>query len=131
VALELKRVGEVTVVCDADLVNGGDKDVTYAIRHITVEKYREIANRHTRRVPNRRTHQMVEETDDLAVNDEQFDYALSDWTGVVDAKKQPLPCTMDNKALLDPVRRSAIMLRAGANEVVAPEVREESFRPTA
>lgn len=131
-ALKLRREGDVSTVSDADLITGGDKDVSYEVRHITVEKYREIVKKHTKRVPNRRTHQMEEELDYLAIADEQLDYALSGWTGVFDEDMNPLPCVAEHKALLDPTRRQAILDRAGANDVVtAAETRDHSFRAPA
>jgi phospholipid N-methyltransferase len=131
-ALQLRQAGEVSTVSDADLVADGDKDVTYQIRHLTIEQNREFVKQCTKRVPNKRTHQMEDVTDWEEVSDTQFDYVLADWANIQDSAKQPLACTKENKALLDGGRRLAIMTRAGINEVnTAAERRGESFRPSA
>jgi len=130
-ALELKQVGDLITVCDADLVPDGDKDTTYSIRHLTIEKNRELRRKHTKRKPNPRTHVMEDETDEYALSDEQFDYALADWKGVV-AGGEAVPCTRDHKMLLDGLRRDAILRKAGLNEIAAVgEARKESFRSVA
>jgi hypothetical protein len=128
-ALQLRQAGELLTVCDADLVADGDKDTSYQIRHLTIEKNRELVRQCTKRVPNKRTHQMDDVTDWEAVSDVQFEYVLADWVGVEDAEGHPLDCTPANKALIDGGRRLAIMSRAGVNEVMAAaERRSDSFR---
>ena len=130
-ALELKTADEITTVTDAELVPEGDKDTTYDIRHLTTDKHREIVKRHTQKVPNKRTHQRDDVTDLEAVSDALLDYAIADWKGIVSAG-QPVPCTLDYKLLLDGPRKTAILERAGMNEVTAaPERRAESFRSPA
>ena len=130
-AVELKDDGDIDVVSDADLVPGGDKDTSYNVRHITIEKNREIVAKNTKPIPNRRTHVMEPTTDWQAVNDDLLDYAISDWRGIV-AKGEPLPCTRENKMKLDALRRDALLQKSGLNEVqAAPERRAESFRPVA
>ena len=128
-ALELRQDGELTWVTDAELVPDGDAGTRYQIRHVTIEKNRELLKLCTTRKPNRRTGQMDEHTDYAKLNDEQFDYALAEWEGV-EAGGEPLKCVWQNKKLLDGQRRDAILIRAGLNEIAsAPERREESFRP--
>lgn len=126
-ALTLTQAGHITTRTDADLVPGGDKDTSYQIRHITIEKFRELTTAHTDQIPNRRTQQREERIDLMGLNDAQLDFALLDWTGVLDSHGAPLPCTRENKMLLDAGRRQAICGYATANDI-APEVREESFR---
>ena len=130
-ALNLKTLDAIEEIKDSDLVPDGDKETVYKIRHITIEKNREVVKRHTRKVPNRRTHTQDSVTDYEAVGDELLDYVLVDWSGVV-SDGTPLPCTTDNKLLLDGVRRAALLEKAGMNEVqAAPERRAESFRAPA
>lgn len=130
-ALNLKTLEAVDEVNDSDLVPEGDRETSYKIRHITIEKNREVVREHTKKVPNRRTHQPDNVTDWEAVGDALLDYALVDWSGVV-ANGKSVPCTTENKMLLDGVRRAALLERAGMNEVqAAPERREQSFRAPA
>jgi hypothetical protein len=129
--LELKSADEITPVTDAELVADGDKDTTYSLRHITTDKHREIVKANTDKVPNRRTHQRDDVVNWEAVQDDLVDYAIADWSGVV-AKGQPVPCERVYKLLLDGPRKTAILERAGMNEVAAaPERRAESFRAPA
>lgn len=128
--LELKTTAGTLVVTDADLVPEGAKDVTFTLRHITIEKNREVVAQHTTKVPNRRTHQRDDVTNWEAVGDALLDYALTAWTGVW-ADGAEIPCTTENKLLVDGVRRAALLEKAGMNEVqAAPERKERSFRPT-
>jgi hypothetical protein len=127
-ALELKTADDEVVVSDADLVAGGDKDTSYTIRFLTIEKNRELVKQHTKKVPNRRTHQMEDDTNWEAVSDAQFDYVLKDWKGVR-VKGADVPCVPQFKQLVDGTRRGALLVKAGLNEVMAaPERRAESFR---
>jgi hypothetical protein len=126
--LELKTEADVTPVLDSDLVPDGAKDVTYYIRHLTKEVYREIVKSHTQKVPNRRTHQKEDVTDWQAVTDAQLDYALTKWDGVNIGGKAA-ECNAETRQLLDGPRVLAILDRAGANEIAsAGEGRAESFR---
>ena len=130
-ALELKTDDDITQYTDAELVPDGDKDTVYFVRHLTPETLAEMLKRHTKKVPNRRTHQRDDVTDREALMKEQLDYALTDWSGVI-SKGVPLKCTPEAKRLLDAVRQVAILDKAGLNTVVAtPESRAESFRETA
>jgi hypothetical protein len=126
--IELKEAGETERVCDADLVPDGDKETFYTLRHVTKEVHRDIVTMNTTKVPNRRTHTRDDVVDWTKVSDDQLDYALVGWEGVLKGGK-PLPCTTENKRLLDGPRSAAILDRAGANEVTrAGEARAESFR---
>jgi hypothetical protein len=63
-----------------------------------------------------------------AVSDDLLDYVIAGWSGII-AKGEPLPCVKVNKLLLDGPRKTAILERAGMNEIAAaPERRAESFR---
>lgn len=129
--LNLKTDDDVTPVLDSDLVLDGDKGTTYFVRHLTKDKHREIVAQHTKKVPDKRTHQRVDKTDWDAVSDALLDYALTKWEGVQVAGVD-VPCEMTFKKLLDAARATAILERAGMNEIAAaPERREESFRTTA
>jgi len=127
-ALELKSEGDLSVVSDADLVADGDKETTYTLQHLTTEKHREFVRKHTSKVPNKRSHQMEERTDWEKVSDDLLDYVITAWSGIV-AKGSALECVRVNKLLLDGPRKTAILDRAGMNEIAAaPERRAESFR---
>ena len=56
-----------------------------------------------------------------------IDYVLVDWKGV-NHQGKPFPCTRENKALLDAVRRNALLGAAGLNQARVQEVRDQSFR---
>jgi hypothetical protein len=130
-ALELKDDDEITTKTDEELVSGGDPGTTYGIRHLTLEKIRDIQKANTTKVPNRRTHQRDDVINWEGVNDAMLDHALASWTGIV-SKGKPLDCVLANKKKLDAIRRAAILEVAGMNEVqTAPESREESFRAPA
>ncbi len=120
-------------VCDADIpgIADGDKDTTYTLRPIAVDDYREIVKANSVDVIDRRTHQKTKQTDWEKVNDDQIDFVLVAWTGIV-VKGQPAECSRANKLKLDGVRRQALCDRAGINQIQrAPEVRAESFRESA
>lgn len=130
-ALELKTADDITTITDAELVPEGDKETSYDLRHLTTEKHREIVKANTSKVPNKRTHQRDDVVDWEAVSDDLLDYAIAGWSGIV-SKGEPLPCVKANKLLLDGPRKSAILERAGMNEIAAaPERRAESFRDPA
>lgn len=119
-----------TVTDDALGVQGGDKDTSYTLRPLTRETYREIIQRHTKKVPNRRTHQMDEVTDHPAAGDDLLDYAVVAWSGILLGGAEA-PCTRENKLKLDLPRASALLDKAGLGEVTsfgAAERRAESFR---
>lgn len=130
-AVVLQNPSETWTVKDSEIIADGDKDTTYTLRALTKVKYREVIRRHTRKVPNRATRAMEDQTDHEAVSDELLDYALVDWTGVV-AGGVTAPCTTENKNILDPRRQSAILDAAGLNQIQeAPARKAESFREPA
>jgi hypothetical protein len=115
---------EITVL-DSELITGGDSETSYTLRKITPEKQRELVDKHTRRGNNRR-----QETIDVdRLQEDQLDYALTAWKGVLDRGK-PADCSRENKiGGLDLERRVAIITRASITDVVAAqEARAESFR---
>lgn len=127
-ALELKTDDDSTTITDADLMPDGDKETSYTIRHLTTAKHREIVKAHTKKVPNKHTHQREDVTDWEAVSDDLIDYVLTGWHNVI-ASGQQVACTLANKLLLDGPRKKAILELAGMNEIAAaPERRAESFR---
>jgi hypothetical protein len=128
-AVELKTDEDVSTITDADLMGPvGDKDTTYQVQHITPKKHAEIVRQHTKRAPNKRTHQMDEIIDWEAVGEALLDYVVKGWSGIT-YKGEPLPCTLEFKLRLDAPRRSRLLDVAGMNEVAAaPERRAESFR---
>jgi hypothetical protein len=114
---------------DLDKVDNGDETTTYTLRQITPAINRELHNKHTTKTPNKKTHQMEESTDSVALLDDMVDYAVVEWTGILD-DGQPAPCTTENKRMLDTPRKIALLKVAGLNQIAA-EVRAESFRATA
>ena len=127
-ALELKDESATWTITDADLIQGGDKETTYTIRRLTLEKHREIRRRHTSKPTYRRQYEHVNEE---AFQDDLFDYVLVGWSGVIVNGKEA-PCDSAHRALLDVPRRIQILDAAGMNEIRAQEdARDASFRATA
>jgi hypothetical protein len=116
-------------VCDADLVEGGDKETTFTLRHITTEQHQDIVDRYTKDTWTKR-HQKEKVYDHVAIQRELLDFVLVGWAGVVSlGTNTPIPCEIDAKLLLDVNRKTAIIERAGGNEIVSPaEAKERSFR---
>lgn len=119
-------------VKDSELpIPDGDPNTTYFIRSITKHKYREVFKKHTKRVPDKQSRAMVDQTNSTAVADELFNYALADWSGVT-LHGEPVPCNDETRAMLDSVRTAAILDVAGIGAVQgAPEQKKESFREPA
>ncbi len=120
-------------VKDSELPNvpDGDEKTIYTVRSITKATYREVTKRHTKKVVSKRDRGMVEETNWQAVSDDLLDYALVGWTCVV-LRGDPVPCTMEYKALLDSVRSQALLDAAGIGQVEAAAAqRKASFREPA
>jgi hypothetical protein len=114
---------------DLDDVAGGDPGTVYTVRQITPDINRALAEKNTIKVPNRKTHRMDSEVDNVALLDDLIDYAILDWTGILD-NGEPAPCTRENKVLLDQPRKLALLSVSGLNRKAA-EVRAESFRQPA
>jgi hypothetical protein len=128
-AVQLLDEGKTRDVKDSDLpIPDGDPNTVYTIREITKATYRKFIKDHTKKVPNRQTRGMVEETDFQAVSDDLLDWALVKWSGVTLGGVE-VSCTSENKALLDTVRSSAILDIAGIGQVEeGPALRKASFR---
>jgi hypothetical protein len=131
-AKQLQEAGAQFTVKDSDLLQDGDKDTTYTLRHLTREKHREIQAEHTEKVINKRTHQREDRTDWAAVTDALVDYVIVGWAGVL-YRGQPAPCDREHKMLLDAPTTDAILERAGLNAITGArdeeaEIREASFR---
>lgn len=123
-ALELLDDSKTIEVTDAEIVDGGDKDTTYTIRKITQARQREFRKRNTRPGNYRRDEAINHD----GLQDDQIDYALVAWSGVV-ANGQPVPCERSYKLRLDIVRKVAILDRACIADVVAAEeAKDKSFR---
>jgi hypothetical protein len=118
-------------VSDADLVDSGDTDTTFTLRHITTEQHQDIVDRHTKETWTKR-HQKEKVYDHAAIQRELLDFVLVAWSGVVMlGTHTPIPCEIEAKLLLDVNRKMAIIERAGGNEIVSPaEAKADSFRPT-
>lgn len=124
-AVRLLNEDDEITVTDAEIVEDGDKETTYTLRKITPETQRKIRKANTRAANHRRAESVNWE----AITDDQLDFALKAWTGVVDEGK-PVPCERDYKLRLDPVRKGALLERAGLSDIVAAEeARDHSFRP--
>jgi hypothetical protein len=123
-AIRLLNADERVTVLDSELLENGDKDTSYTIRKLTPEAQREIVKRNTRPGNFRKG----DTVNWQKVQDDQIDYIVEDWTGIK-AGAEAAPCTRANKLLLDPVRKVALIDRAGLQEIEAVEAdRQESFR---
>lgn len=118
------------VVRETDLedVTRPDPDVTYTIRHITEEKWRELQKRHTTYVLNKQTGKRDPVVAWDALSDDAVDYLLCEWTGIV-SKGQPVPCERAFKLKLDGTVKAALFATARTNQTSA-EDRSASFRAT-
>ena len=134
-AVEVRRVGDVVEVSDADLdgVDGGDQETSYQLRTITADKIRELQAPYLKQRFNKRTHKLedvpLSREDESSFAADILDYVILDWSGIV-YQGQPLACIREHKVLLDMPRRTALLEVAGLNKAgAAAEVaREESFR---
>lgn len=126
--VQLSHGDQRVTVTDAEIVSGGDTDTTYTIRLITREARREIVRKHT---PARFNNGRRDEMNSEAISEDLVDYVLVAWTGIL-FDGQPADCSRTNKLLLDQLRLSALLERAGLSQVIAAEVAQsESFRPPA
>jgi hypothetical protein len=119
-------------VQDTDLVTDGDPEVVYTIRRLSLPRTRQLFETHKRKKRNG-------DVDVLEVNDDQLDYILVGWKGIVDRDGKELPCTRETKlgdlkqglrGLPGPRRRRLIELAENA-ERVAEEAKQKSFREPA
>lgn len=118
--LIVKDPGKPFEVRDADLegVEDTDPDTVYTLRPLTRDTILEIEAKHTKRRPNRVTHQMEDVLDQRAALEDKLDYILLDWAGVVYESGEPVPCTRDAKlACINGARQVALFRLADVNRV--------------
>jgi hypothetical protein len=130
--LQLLSDETVIEVCDKDLggIVGPCEDVTYKVRQLPQPVARELAKKHTKRVPNPSTHRMDELVNNDALLDDAIDYIVVGWSGVNYPNGQPADCTRENKVQgLDAARKMALSNIAASNQSAA-ESRADSFRGT-
>lgn len=132
-ARQILTADETFEVRDSDLgLPDGDPETVYVLRPLLTETHREIVKRHTTQVLNKFTHQREPVVNSEAAVDEIYDYVLVDWRGIVDRTGAPVACTPETKRGLGTAIRTALLERAGMNQIKAPEVVEqESFRGAA
>lgn len=120
-------------VRDSELgLQDGDPETVYILRPLLTETHREIVKKHTTYVLNKVTHQKDAVTNTDAVVDDIYDYVLVDWRGIVDAAGKAVPCDSVSKRGLGTVIRTALLERAGLNQIKSPtEQQEDSFRRSA
>lgn len=115
-------------VTDKDL-GIGDAETGYVLKPITREVYKRIRQDNTKRMPNRQTRGMEDVTDWEAFSEDLLDYTIESWSGVL-VGGEPAPCDRDHKLALDLMCATALMNRAGLNDVEREgERKAESFRP--
>ena len=117
-------------VRDSELgLQDGDPETVYILRPLLTETHREIVRKRTTYVLNKVTHQRDAVIDTDAVVDDIYDYVLLDWRGVVDAAGTPVPCDSATKRGLGTVIRTALLERAGLNQIKSlAEQQADSFR---
>lgn len=126
-ALKLLSDEDRIAVVDAELVEDGDPATSYTLRKMTPLTQRQIIKKNTKAGNYKRG----ETIDSYGVMDDQLDHVLIAWTGVT-LDGRDVPCTRENKLLLDAYRIQKLLERALVADVVALEdARSASFRPTA
>lgn len=126
---EIRRAEETFTVSEADILDGGDTDVSYTIRPITRDRYQAVSVRQAAKFGGRRGMKLSEQFEFMvALNEELFDYALVDWSGVT-MGGEPVACDSDTKKLLDGAVMQKVLEKAGLNEIRASEdARAATFR---
>lgn len=114
---------------DLELAIPIDPDAVYYLRSLTVEFVRSVVKRHTRQVPNKRTHQREDVLDGTAVQNDLLDYCVTKWDGVTNNGVMA-PCDLTHKLLLPGPVQAALVERAQTGEVT-PEAQAASFREPA
>lgn len=111
-----------------DVINA-DPDVSYTVRPLTTDKFRELQKRNTKLVVNKASRSMEKELNGEGLADDLIDHVLAGWVGIV-SKGQPAECTRANKLRLDGQVKGGLIAIAGLNRIeAAPAAKEESFRP--
>lgn len=135
-ALRLFKADDRIEVTDLDLaiyepdIKDGDSETVYTVRVVTPEDLRRMRQPHVTWRINRQTHQREEHVTPeaaIAFADELIDTVLVDWRGVT-YNDQPVPCVAEFKALLDPLRKSALVRAATSSHVQSGEDLAASFR---
>lgn len=139
-ALRLTRTDERMDVRDDDLTRYDDQivevdpDVTYTIRSLRPSDVQRLRQPYITYAFDPKTRKRVEneiapdQAEALALD--LIDHVVVGWTGVLDGDAEAA-CTRENKSLLDPRRRSALVRVATVNQVQRAEDRAASFRATA
>jgi hypothetical protein len=121
----------VTVKDDELGLEDGDDTVTYTLKVVTPQVIKRLRKAHTKRKPSGGAG-MVDVLDTDGFGEALWDYVLGGWSNVVMRGKEIGPDEFVNgvkaKTLLDGSRKSALLERAGGNEVVDTDA---SFRPSA
>jgi hypothetical protein len=102
----------------------GKPEIYVMLKPISQAQYREIERSHTKRILNKKTRGMEEQTDWAAVQDEAITYTIQSWHGFVGADDQPLACVYDAKVGLPGDLKAEIIKRALQGEAV----NADSFR---
>jgi hypothetical protein len=105
-----------------------DPEASYTLRPITTEYARSVYKQHTTKVPNRRTHQMDDQVNQVAVSNALLDYCIVRWAGVFE-NGAAAPCDLVHKLRLPTVVQAALVERAqigGTAERRAASFREPS-----
>lgn len=105
-----------------------DPEATYTLRPITTDYARGVYRQYTTKVPNKRTHQMEDRVDQVAVSNALLDYCVTAWSGILD-NGSPAPCTLEQKLRLPTVIQAALIDRAQIG--ASPDARAASFRESA
>ena len=93
----------------------GDADHWYAIRRVHPDLLREIRRRHTRRLEPETPGQLPrEETDEVEVDKDFYDYIIQDWGGICEPGGSEAPCTREHKWLLPGSEKNQILVAAHA-----------------
>ena len=109
----------------------GDEGTVYTLRVVSPQVIKRLRKEHTKKRPTG-GQGMADVLNTETFGEALWDYVLKSWRGPV-WRGEPIDAdTIVNgvkaKTLLDGSRKAALLERAGANEVVAPD---GSFRPSA
>lgn len=128
-ARAIRKADETFTVSEAELFEDGDPEVSYTIRPITRDRYQSVSVRLASKFGGRRAMKLSEQFEFMvAMNEELFDYALVDWSGVT-MGGEPAVCDAETKKLLDGVVMQKVLDKAGLNDIRAGEAaRAATFR---
>jgi len=137
-ALALLDEDATITVKDSELgIEDSDDDTIYTLRVVSPQVIKKLRRQHTKKRPSG-GQGMVDTLDTDAFGESLWDYVLHSWNmGAVLIKGQPVGAddviatstgNVKAKTLLDGTRKSALLERAGGNEVISDD-RDASFRP--